>query len=65
MWYRKASNEVNEACRHYIMDELKQREVKLDFQKPISVNKSLSEVYQIETTDSAAEARIIQFPRAS
>jgi hypothetical protein len=66
LWYRKASNEVNEACRCYIMDEMKEKEVKLDFQKPETVNKSVADVYQIETTDSSAEsAHIIQFPRAS
>jgi len=65
LWYRKASNEINEDCRHHIMEELKQREVKLDFPKPITVNKSFAELYQNETTEPSDDSRIINFPRAS
>jgi hypothetical protein len=65
LWYRKASNEINEACRDYIVNELKGREAVVDFPNPVTVNKSFSEVYQIGTADSGEESRIIQFPRAS
>jgi hypothetical protein len=66
MWYRKASNEINESCRDYIVHELKDRELRPDFSNSVTVNKSASEVYQIETTDGGGgEPRIIQFPRAS
>ena len=65
LWYRKASNEINEDCRHHIMKELKEQEVKLDFQQPIAVNKSFAELYQNETSDPTDDSRIINFPRAS
>jgi hypothetical protein len=65
LWYRKASNVINEACRDYIVNELSNRETRLDVPTAVSVNKSFSEVYQIGTADSGAESRIIQFPRAS
>jgi hypothetical protein len=66
LWYRKASNEINEACRDYIVTALKSRESQLEvLPNPVTVNKSFSEVYQIGTADSGGESRIIQFPRAS
>ena len=66
LWYRKASNEINEACRDYIVNALQSREPPLEvLPTPVTVNKSFSEVYQIGTADSGGESRIIQFPRAS
>lgn len=65
LWYRKASNEISEACRHQIIEDLKRREVKLDFQKPMSVHRSLAELYQNGTSDPQDDPRIIKFPRAS
>jgi ABC-type multidrug transport system fused ATPase/permease subunit len=65
LWYRKASNEINEACRDYIVHELKNRETVVEFPNPVTVNKTFSEVYQIRTPDSGEDSRIIQFPRAS
>jgi uncharacterized integral membrane protein len=65
MLYRKSSNEINEACRQHIMEALKHGEVKLEFQDAADVNKSASSVYQIETSASGADSRIIDFPRAS
>lgn len=61
--YRKRSNEVNEDCRAFLSDQVK--EVKLDFQQSISVSKTPAQVYQIETISPDPESRIIQFPRAS
>lgn len=63
--YRKASNEVNADCREFLSEKVKDREIKLDFQPPIAVNKTAAEVYRIETTSGESEGRIIQFPRAS
>lgn len=67
LWYRKASNEVNEACRSHITEGLKQQpvETKLEFQQPIAVNKSVAELYQNETPEPSPDSRIINFPRAS
>lgn len=63
--YRRRSNEVNEDCRAFLSDNVKEREIKLDFQAPISMGKTPAQVYQIETVSPDAESRIIQFPRAS
>jgi len=65
LWYRKSSNQINEACRDYIVNDLKNRGAQADSPSAVTVNKSFSEVYQIGTTDTGAESRIIQFPRAS
>ena len=61
--YRRRSNEVNEDCRAYLSETTK--EVRLDFQQSISLNKAPAQVYQIETITPDTESRIIQFPRAS
>jgi len=63
--YRRRSNEVNEDCRAFLSDCVKEREIKLEFQPPISMSKTAADVYQIETINTDADSRIIQFPRAS
>jgi hypothetical protein len=63
--YRKRTNEVNEDCRAFLSDYVKEREVKVDFQPSMSLSKTPAQVYQIETVAHDPESRIIQFPRAS
>jgi hypothetical protein len=65
LYYRKRSNEVNEDCRVFLSDSVKEREIELDFRPSVSVSKGAAEVYQIETVTPDSDARIIQFPRAS
>src|SRR5262245_24359675 len=64
LWYRKASNQINEDCRYFISKELKPTDVIVPFQQGSTVNRD-TEVYQIETPADEAEPRIIRFPRAS
>jgi hypothetical protein len=63
LWYRKASNQVNEECRYFIARQLNQGGPKLDFhdEQP----KESAALYQIGTSENLAESRIIRFPRAS
>jgi len=65
LWYRKASNQVNEECRYFIAKQSNQTALKLDFQDEQAVNKDSAELYQIGTSESIAESRIIRFPHAS
>jgi hypothetical protein len=65
LFYRKASNQVNEDCRHFIADTARDTAAKVDFDNGGSVIKPTSTLYQIETPQSSADSRIIQFPRAS
>ena len=65
LYYRDAANQVNTDCRNYLGDEAKGQEIKVDFQRPVTVNQSPAAVYRIETVSPADDSRIIQFPRAS
>ena len=64
LWYRKASNQVNEDCRYFISKQVKPTDVTVAFQQGSTVNRD-TEVYQIETPADDAGSRIIRFPRAS
>jgi len=64
LWYRKASNQVNEDCRYFVSKRLKPTDMTVAFQQESTVNRD-TEVYQIETPADDAESRIIRFPRAS